>query len=64
MEKELSPNDKIRFAEGGVTYFVKDIAIKDFNNKIWRSGFVYGLMSGAGIVLALIAFIISMASFM
>ena len=53
----LDPEDNIEFAEK--TYKVKDITTKDFNNMIWRSGFWYGLMCGATLILILVAGILS-----
>lgn len=62
MEKpqELNLNDKVVFDDGKSqrTYLVKDIATKDFNNTIWRSGFIYGVMTGGALVLIIIAGIV------
>ncbi len=57
---ELKEHDKFSFSEeGGVrTYKVGDIAIKDFSNKIWRSGFIHGMMTGGALILLVIAVII------
>ena len=57
----LKPDDKIVFDYDKTqkTYLVKQIAIKDFSNPIWRSGFIYGVMSGGALILIIIAAIIT-----
>lgn len=58
--KELKQEDKIEFPrEGNQTYKVGNIAVRDFNNKIWRNGFMYGMMTGGAIILVVIAAIVS-----
>ena len=57
---ELGLDDNIVFDDGNEsrTFVVKNVVLKDFSNPIWRSGFWYGLMVGAALILVLIAGII------
>lgn len=56
MEK-INIEDEISF-KNSKSYKIKDISIKDFNNVIWRSGFVYGMMTGGALVILIITAII------
>ena len=57
----LELDDKIVFQEGDKTkiFYVKQVVVKDFNNPIWRNGFLFGLMTGSALILVVIAGIIS-----
>ena len=53
---ELKQQDKLKFSgeKGPETFDVRNIAVKSFKNKIWKSGFIYGVMTGGAIVLLII----------
>ena len=57
--------DKVSFEEkdGVKTFRVGSIAVRDFGNKIWRSGFVYGVMTGGGLILLVFGFVVSLRFF-
>lgn len=54
-EINISEKDEIKFIfKEGKTYLLSEISTKDFKNKIWTNGFLYGLMAGSGMVLLIV----------
>lgn len=58
---EVKENDLFEFKDNdkNIKFYAKDIWIKSFENKIWRSGFIYGCMTGSAIILLILGAVIT-----